>query len=102
MLGRGTLALGLTITQTPLLGERGDSVIDRRTFVTRVAFGLFVAPLAAHAQPTGRVYRIGYLSSSSSDLEPLQAGLSGVSQPAAVDIRRQAVRVGRRPHVLLD
>ena len=34
----------LTIAQTPLLGERGDSMIDRRTFVTRVAFGLVYYP----------------------------------------------------------
>jgi putative ABC transport system substrate-binding protein len=55
-------------------------MIDRRTLVTRVAFGLFAAPLAAHAQPAGKVYRIGYLSPrpSSSDLESFQAGLSGL------------------------
>jgi putative ABC transport system substrate-binding protein len=77
MLGM-TRALGLTITQTSLLGERGDSVICRRTFVTRMAFGFFAAPLTAHAQPAGRVYRIGYLSPGSPDLEPFQAGLSGL------------------------
>ena len=36
-------------------------MIDRRTFVTRVAFGLVAGPLAANAQPAGKVPRIGWL-----------------------------------------
>jgi putative ABC transport system substrate-binding protein len=55
-------------------------MIDRRTFVTRVAFGLAAAPQAALAQPAGRLYRIGYLTPGSNaiDLESFQAGLSGL------------------------
>src|SRR5262245_23283220 len=45
-----------------------------------LALGLLVAPLAAEAQPTGKVYRIGWLSpttslSGASELEALRAGL---------------------------
>jgi len=36
-------------------------VIDRRTFITSVAFGLVAVPLAADAQPAGKVPRIGWL-----------------------------------------
>ncbi|MEO8329501.1 MAG: ABC transporter substrate binding protein [Candidatus Nanopelagicales bacterium] len=37
-------------------------MIDRRAFVAGIAVGLIAAPLAAHAQPAGKVYRVGYLS----------------------------------------
>jgi putative ABC transport system substrate-binding protein len=36
--------------------------MDRRTFIGSVVGGILAAPLAAEAQQTGRVYRIGYLS----------------------------------------
>jgi hypothetical protein len=35
--------------------------MDRRTFLATVAGGLLAAPLAAEAQPAGKVYRIGVL-----------------------------------------
>jgi ABC-type uncharacterized transport system substrate-binding protein len=35
--------------------------MDRRTFVVAMAGGLLAAPLAAEAQPAGKVYRIGLL-----------------------------------------
>jgi putative ABC transport system substrate-binding protein len=38
-------------------------MMDRRTFISGVAFGLCATPLAAHAQPAGKMYRIGFLSS---------------------------------------
>jgi hypothetical protein len=34
--------------------------VDRRTFIVTAA-GLLAAPLATDAQPTGKVYRMGYL-----------------------------------------
>jgi putative ABC transport system substrate-binding protein len=40
-------------------------VIDRRTFIASAAFGLFVAPLAANAQQTAKVFRIGLLGNIS-------------------------------------
>jgi putative tryptophan/tyrosine transport system substrate-binding protein len=36
-------------------------VIDRRTFLGVIAGGLLAAPLAADAQPAGKIYRIGIL-----------------------------------------
>ena len=36
--------------------------MDRRAFIGTVAGGLLAAPLAAEAQPAGRMYRIGYLA----------------------------------------
>src|SRR5437867_10374336 len=53
-----------------------DSVMDRRIFIASVAGGLLAAPLAAHAQPAGKIYRIGYLSPNNPDLEAFQTGLS--------------------------
>lgn len=36
--------------------------MDRREFIDMLARALFAAPLAANAQPAGKIYRIGYLS----------------------------------------
>jgi len=38
--------------------------MERRTFLTLATGGLLAAPLAAGAQPAGKVYRIGYISTS--------------------------------------
>ena len=35
--------------------------MDRRVFISGIAGGLLAAPLAAEAQPTGKVYRIGFI-----------------------------------------
>src|SRR5512135_1236785 len=40
-------------------------MMDRRTFIGSIAGGVLVAPLAANAQPAGKVYRIGYLTTGS-------------------------------------
>jgi putative tryptophan/tyrosine transport system substrate-binding protein len=46
--------------------------MERRTFLAMVSGGLLAAPLAAEAQPAGKVHRIGFLSPSSpSDPERL-------------------------------
>ena len=39
-------------------------MMDRRTFVSRVVSCLCAAPLAANAQPAGKVYRIGLLANA--------------------------------------
>ena len=54
--------------------------MDRRTFLGTLAGGLLVVPLAAEAQPAGRVYRIGFLGNSTAALEanlvgPFREGL---------------------------
>ena len=53
-------------------------MIDRRTFVTRVASGVLALPLAILAQQTTNVSRIGYLRRTSrepADIEALRLGL---------------------------
>src|SRR5713226_1937505 len=53
-------------------------MISRRAFISTMAGGLLAAPLAAEAQPTGKVYRIGYLSIASGPsprTEALRQGL---------------------------
>jgi len=42
-------------------------VIDRRTFLATIAGSLLAAPLAAEAQPAGKVYRIGIFGERASD-----------------------------------
>src|SRR3972149_11896893 len=54
--------------------------MDRRTFIGRVAGGLLAAPLAAHAQQVGKVYRIGILETipaarNAANLDALRKGL---------------------------
>ena len=44
--------------------------MDRRAFLSTVGLGLLVAPLAAEAQPAGKVHRIGVLSTRSSTAAP--------------------------------
>lgn len=56
--------------------------MDRRTFITSVACGLCVEPLAVYAQPAGKVYRIGYLTS----------GLSPTSDSPVIEAFRQRLR----------
>jgi len=42
-------------------------VVNRRVFILTTAGGLLAAPLAADAQPAGKVYRVGILGESASD-----------------------------------
>ena len=54
--------------------------LDRRTFLSALSGSLLAAPLAAEAQPAGKVYRIGVLSGSSavaskSNVEQFRLGL---------------------------
>jgi len=51
-------------------------VIDRRGFIGMLARALFAAPLAAHAQLAGKIYRIGYLSPNNTGVEAFQSGLT--------------------------
>jgi putative ABC transport system substrate-binding protein len=47
--------------------------MERRTFMSSVTLGLLAAPLAAKAQQTGKVYRVGILTNKASD--PAEARL---------------------------
>jgi len=42
-----------------------DRAMDRRAFIGTLAGGLLAAPLAAEAQPAGKMYRIGMLETTS-------------------------------------
>ena len=44
--------------------------MDRRAFIGTLAGGFLAAPVVAEAQPAGKVYRIGYLSSGSASSNP--------------------------------
>jgi Fe2+ transport system protein FeoA len=48
--------------------------MNRRTFIGTLAGGLLAAPLAAEAQQTGKVYRIGFLSSTRCPFRPENMG----------------------------
>ena len=55
----------------------------RRAFIGTLAGGFLAAPLAASAQPAGKVYRIGYLSTGSASatyLRPLEAFRQGLRE----------------------
>ncbi len=39
--------------------------MDRRTFIGTVAGGLLAAPLVGEAQPTGKIYRVGLVFTTS-------------------------------------
>ena len=45
--------------------------MDRRGFIHTLTGGLLGAPLVAEAQPTGKIYRIGYLSAGAPTSNPL-------------------------------
>jgi putative ABC transport system substrate-binding protein len=54
--------------------------MQRRMFLSSLSAGLLAAPLAARAQQTGNVYRIGFLGNSTAALEanlvgPFREGL---------------------------
>jgi hypothetical protein len=51
--------------------------MDRRAFLTALGAGLLAAPLAAEAQPAGKVPRVGYVTSSgrSVNVEVFDQGL---------------------------
>ena len=45
--------------------------MDRRTFIASVTLGILAAPLAAEAQPAGKIVRIGRLSPLSAEVDSL-------------------------------
>ncbi len=82
--------------------------MDRRAFLQALAGGLLAAPLAAQAQQSGKVYRVGYLNpGSSSDpvrqrrLEALRQGLRELGyvegQNIALELRWAEGKYDRYP-----
>src|SRR5258708_4168938 len=49
--------------------DAGHRMMERRTFLGVIVGSLLAAPLAAEAQPAGKVWRIAYLGNSSAALE---------------------------------
>ena len=82
----------LTRPLPPDAGESGDRMIDRRTFLFAAAGGLLAAPLAVAGQPTGKIYRIGFLSpSASADPSILDAFREGLRELGYVEGRNIAI-----------
>ena len=67
--------------------------MDRRAFLATLTGGLLAAPLAAKAQPAGKVARIGYLSASSPPIAPHQheAFLQGLRDLGYVEGRNLVI-----------
>ena len=55
-------------------------MVDRRTFLSALTGGLLATPLTAEAQPAGKVYRIGYLTSGFKEVPGSNPGLAPFSQ----------------------
>jgi putative ABC transport system substrate-binding protein len=77
--------------------------MDRRAFMGALAGGLLATPLAAEAQPTGRVWRIGLLSPLFREdplLEPLLEGLRELGYVQGRNlVLEQRYAGGRREHL---
>ena len=85
--------------------------MDRRIFLGTLASSLVAAPLAAEAQPVGKIYRIGYLSASALTSNPLviaafQQGLRDLGwvegQNIAIEYRWAEGRFDRLPDLAAD
>jgi len=84
--------------------------MDRRAFLGTVAGGLLASPLAAQAQQTGRVPRIGFLfygsPGPSPELDAFRQGLSELGciegQNIAIEVRFASGRVERLPELAAE
>ena len=81
-------------------------MIDRRAFISTVALGILIAPLAADAQQQGKIYRIGYLSAGTPSaqapyFEAFRQGLRDlgyiVGQNITIEHRNAQERLERLP-----
>jgi putative ABC transport system substrate-binding protein len=76
-------------------------MMDRRAFIGTMASGLLAAPLAAEAQQGGNVYRVGYLSSSATIIEPFRHALRELGyiegQNLVIEARLAAGKIDRLP-----
>src|SRR2546430_4131271 len=85
--------------------------MDRRTFLFVFSLGALSAPLAADAQPTGKVYRIGYLAPGSATVsqpfvEAFREGLRELGlvegQNIVIDYRFAEGRFDRLPDLAAE
>jgi len=86
-------------------------MISRRAFISSVAGGLLAAPLAAEAQQTAKVYRIGYLQIAPRDVqvhltEAFERGLRergyAPGRDVVIEYRFAGGRVDRLPELAAD
>ena len=80
-------------------------MMDRRAFLGTLA--LFAAPRVAVAQPAGKVWRVGYLSVASADLDgrwlaAFRQGLRELGYEERKNIVIEQRHAGGRPHKLPD
>jgi putative ABC transport system substrate-binding protein len=84
--------------------------MDRRTFIGSLAGGLLAAPLAARAQPAGKVPRIGFLFSGDSgparEVDTFRQGLRDLGyvegQNIAIEYRFAGGQVERLPELAAE
>jgi len=85
--------------------------MDRRAFICGLALGILDAPIAAEAQQTGRVYRIGYLTVPSRETaqgvaNSFQLGLRDLgwieSQNVVIDYRFADSNLDRLPDLATE
>ena len=83
--------------------------MDRRRFIYTFAGGLLAAPLAAEAQPAGKVYRIGYLAATTALSRPVGAFRQGLrefgwveGQNIAIEYRFAESRLDRLPDLAAE
>jgi putative ABC transport system substrate-binding protein len=84
--------------------------MDRRAFITGIAGGLLAAPLAAQAQPAGKVPRIGFLFSGASgparEVDTFRQGLRDLGyiegQNIAIEYRFAGGQVERLPELAAE
>src|SRR5689334_12111119 len=79
--------------------------MDRRAFVTGLG-AVLVAPLGAEAQPAGKLYRVGYLSSSATVFEAFRLGLRELGyvegQNLSIEARLAAGKIDRLPVLAVE
>ena len=79
--------------------------MDRRAFVTGLG-AVLAAPLAAEAEQAGKVYRVGYLSSSATVFEPFRLGLRELGyiegQNLSIEARLAAGKIERLPELAVE
>ena len=75
--------------------------MNRRRFLLASLAGALAAPFAAKAEQAGNVYRVGYLSSSATIIEPFRAGLRELGyiegQNLLIEARLAAGKIDRLP-----
>jgi len=62
-------------------------MVTRRVFLGSLSGGLVATPLAAEAQRTGKIWRIGYLTSGFRELPGSNPGLAPLSQGLRTRLR---------------